>query len=744
MDGVRRSEVVLSEYSSVVELLRWRALRSRDETAFVFVSDDGRSKQALSYGELDRLARCVAAKVQSRCAPGDRALLLYPHGLDFITGFLGCLYAGVVAVPATAPRSQRNAEKLHILIDDLDTRLVLSTSLQKSAIERRVSEFALGSALEVVATDLLNNGEATWREGSLDAETLAFMQYTSGSSGNPKGVMVSHGNILHNESIIQAALGYTRESVLVSWAPLFHDMGLIASFLQPLCVGFPGILFSPTAFIQNPLKWLQLISEYRATSSGAPNFAFDHCVRMISAEQKVDLDLSSWEMAYVGSEPVRAETLERFAAAFGSCGFRGEAFYPCYGMAESTLFISGGRRLTLPRTALLGGAVVASEVDDESAVQRRVSCGFPWIDQRLLIVDPKALTVCADGLVGEIWTSGPSVAAGYWNRPEETADAFGAYLADSGDGPFLRTGDLGFISDGEVYVTGRCKDIIIIRGRNHYPQDIEQTVEESHPACCPGSGAAFSIDMDGEERVVVLQEVTRSALPTVNTAELCASVRRAVLQEHELSVHAVVLLRPFSIPKTSSGKIQRMKCRANYLAGDLRVVGQWCTDDEPIALEMMGPGSFVQAVSGKSGAGLCGSILDFFRESIARIQGLRQDELPTDRPLNTLGLNSLMMVRLTNMVKGEIGLVLSFAEIMDGMTMGGLVTAVQIHLENGGIPDSPESAVSRGTAERSFLSDVFTDGGDPAEILANLHHLSSEEKRRVLMDLLAEDGPRVS
>lgn len=741
MHGVGTSKSVWQEYSSLVELLRYRALHSRDDTAFRFVSDDGASEQTLSYAELDRLARCIAARIQNLTAPGDRALLLYPHGLDFITGFFGCLYAGVVAVPATAPRSKRNAEKLHTLIEDADPRLVLSTSSQKLAIERRISEFSTHRVLDVVATDLLSDGETDWREGFPGEGALAFMQYTSGSSGNPKGVMVSHGNIIHNERIIQAALGYDHDSILVSWAPLFHDMGLIASVVAPLYVGFPSILFSPGAFIRNPLMWLQLISQNRATSSGAPNFAFDHCTNSISAKQKASLDLSSWEMAYVGSEPVRAETLERFSTAFSSCGFRKEAFYPCYGMAEATLFISGGRRLTSPKTALLGADRVVPSGSEEVTVQAKVSCGFPWIDQKLFIVDPNDRISLPDGQVGEIWTSGLSVAGGYWNRPEETEETFGAYLSESGEGPFLRTGDLGFISEGELYVTGRSKDLIIIRGRNHCPQDIEQTVEGSHPSCSPAGAAAFSIEVDGDERVVVLQEVKRCDAGTVSTEEVFARVRRSVWQQHEIDLHAVVLLRPFSISKTSSGKIQRRRCRVEYLSGELKIIGQWCADADPSASDIS---SFAQRVSGNTGDELYDILLGFFRDIIPEILDLSHDELLSDMPLNSLGLDSLMIFQLMSKVKKETGMDVSLDEVMKGMTLAMLAAAVQSHLEICGIPRATRTVTSLEMAESLVDSDMFADGRDPGEILANLHLLSGEEKGRVLAKMLAEEESKAS
>ncbi|MDQ1538764.1 MAG: hypothetical protein QOE58_3157, partial [Actinomycetota bacterium] len=429
IDEVTSSAASVADYSSLVELLRFRALHRADDTAYIFVADDCEPKRTLTYGELDRLARCIAAKIQADYAPGERALLLYPSGLDFIMGFFGCLYAGVVAVPATAPRAKRSAEKLQRMVEDLDARMVLTTVAQKSDIEGRMSDFGWGGVLEVVASDELTEGETKWREISPDRDTLAFIQYTSGSSGDPKGVMVSHGNILHNELTMDSMFGRNPASMMVSWLPLFHDMGLICSVLQPLCIGYPSVMFSQAAFIQRPLMWLQLISEYGATTSGGPNFAYEHCIDKISDDEKADLDLSSWVVAINGAEPVRAETLERFAVAFESCGFRREAFSPCYGMAESTLAISGRDGLTVPRTLGVSGDGLRCEVAADDCVQETVSCGHAWFETKILIVDPESRSSCPDGQVAEIWTAGPSVAQGYWNRPQETEETFGAYLA---------------------------------------------------------------------------------------------------------------------------------------------------------------------------------------------------------------------------------------------------------------------------------------------------------------------------
>jgi acyl-CoA synthetase (AMP-forming)/AMP-acid ligase II len=430
-----------------------------------------------------------------------------------------------------------------------------------------------------------------WREPALNRETLAFLQYTSGSTAAPKGVMVSHGNLLSNERMVQQAFGHTEQSTFAGWLPLYHDMGLIGNVLQPLYIGAACILMAPMAFLQRPVRWLQAISRYRARTSGGPNFAYDLCVRKITDEQRAALDLSSWRVAFNGAEPVRASTLEQFTATFAPCGFRPETFYPCYGLAEATLFVSGGTPAALPifqtvqGTALEHNQALTASADHE-ATRRLVGCGQTWQEQQIRIVDPETQTECPGGRVGEIWVSGPNVAQGYWQHADATERTFQARLAGTQDGPFLRTGDLGFMQDGELFVTGRLKDMIIISGRNHYPQDIEQTVEHSHPAIRLGCCAAFSIDVDGEERLVVAAEVDRHHRPPSRNASLetgnlpegmapadgesmVKAIRRAVVEQHDLRVHEVVLLKVGGVPKTSSGKIQRHACRNGLLAGSL-------------------------------------------------------------------------------------------------------------------------------------------------------------------------------
>jgi acyl-CoA synthetase (AMP-forming)/AMP-acid ligase II/acyl carrier protein len=574
------------KFSTLVDLLRHRALHQPAQLAFTFLQDGETESSSLTYQELDRSARAIATQLQSKGATGSLALLLYPPGLEFIAAFFGCLYAGTVAIPAYPPRRNQNMSRLQAIVASSQAAVALTTTSLLTNIREQFAQNPELAALRWLATDNLDSDQVLgWQEPALSSETLAFLQYTSGSTGTPKGVMVSHGNLLHNERMIERAFGHTEKTIVVGWLPLFHDMGLIGNVLQPLYLGRSCILMSPVDFLQKPFRWLQAISRYKATTSGGPNFAYDLCVRKITPEQRAPLDLSSWEVAFTGAEPIRAETLERFAAAFESCGFRKEAFYPCYGMAETTLLVSGGLQTAPPvvhhvkGTALEQNRVVtaASEQEDVRAI---IGCGQTWLDQKVVVVDPESLTQCLSDRVGEIWVSGSSMARGYWRRPEETQQTFHAYLVDTGEGPFLRTGDLGFLHNGELFVTGRLKDLVIIRGRNHYPQDIEQTVDESHPALRSGCGAAFSVEVEGEERLVVVQEVERSYLGHLVIDEVVGAIRKAVSQQHELQVYAVLLLKTGSIPKTSSGKIQRYACRSGFLDKSLNLVGDWLEDPQ--------------------------------------------------------------------------------------------------------------------------------------------------------------------
>ena len=582
----------MEEFSTIVDILHNRALNQPNKTAYIFLADGESREIRLTFEELDRKSQHIAAHLKSEGVTGERVLLLYPSGLEFISSLLGCMYAGVVPIPLYPPRRNGSLSHLRATITDACPKAVLTTRTILNGVTHRSSGSREFLVMPWIVTDCIRNDSdrmPEWHGASLDGNTLALLQYTSGSTGAPKGVMVSHANLIHNLKMLRTGLETTNSTSFCSWLPLFHDMGLIGNVLHSLYLGAPCILMSPMSFLQKPFRWLQAISRHRINYSGGPNFAYDLCVEKISQEQRKTLDLSSWTLAFNGAEPIRAGTLQRFTDVFQTCGFRPESFYPCYGMAEATLLISGGTKTASPtiqyveKAALKENRVIETHRDhmDPQAI---VECGQTWLDQKIIIVDPESLTQCPSGVVGEIWVSGPSVAQGYWNQPEETESTFRANLTDSGEGPFLRTGDLGSLKDGKLLVTGRLKDLIIIRGRNYYPQDIELTVEQSHPALLSGCGAALSVDIGNEECLVIVYEVKRTHIRNLKVEEIIQDILHAVIAHHEIQVHAIQLLRTSSIPRTSSGKIQRRACLAGYLNKSLSIVGEWqyCSEDSDL------------------------------------------------------------------------------------------------------------------------------------------------------------------
>ncbi|MGH8611323.1 MAG: fatty acyl-AMP ligase, partial [Gammaproteobacteria bacterium] len=586
------SERISGKACTLVELLRWRAFHQPERPAYAFLTDEEQREVHLTYADLDRKARALAAMLLDLRRTGERALLLHPPGLDYIVALFGCLYAKVIAVPAYPPhpaRIGRTLPRLKAIAKDAGATLVLTTQHTFSSMEfpgsDRQGEMAqaegLASLLWIATDDIEDGLEDGWKEPSITSETLAYLQYTSGSTGMPKGVMISHRNVLHNSAVLHQGWQIPPHGEMVSWLPMHHDLGLVGGVLNPLCNGYHSTLMSPSSFLKWPLRWLQAISRAkdRPTISCAPNFAYDLCTRKVtSSGKRENLDLSNWCVAVNGAEPVRIETLERFTKTFEACGFRWEAFWPGYGLAEATLCVSGGGNTEPPIThpvhkAALANNRVADACNGDEGTCTLVSCGHALLDQTIAIVDPISLTRCPSDQIGEIWVSGPSVAEGYWNRAEETKSTFKAHLADTGERPFLRTGDLGYLANGELFITGRLKDVIIVRGGNYYPQDIERTVEESHKALRPGSVAALSVDIEGEERLVVVQEV--SPRKDLDLDAVIGAIRQAVVRMHELQVYAVALIKPRTVPKTSSGKIQRRACQQAFIEGHLNVVREW-------------------------------------------------------------------------------------------------------------------------------------------------------------------------
>ena len=574
-------------WSTLVEVLRARAARSPDFVIYTFLTDGDDEEISVTYAELDARARAIAAHLQERAEDAGPVLLLYPPGLDYIAGFFGCLYAGRLAVPAYPPLNERQLARLQRIVGDAGARVVLSTtatiarakvfaskSKLATAPEGEVPEQAFTEGADWIATDTVSLiGADAWRDPGVEAEALAFLQYTSGSTSAPKGVMLAHRNLMHNLRCIGRFFGLRPGSNSTSWLPPYHDMGLIGQILEPAYHGVHTYLMAPASFLQSPMRWLRTISRTRSEVSGGPNFAYELCARKARPEDLEKLDLRSWRVAFNGAEPVRAETLEHFANVFAPCGFDRKAFYPCYGMAEGTLILSGGSHAEPPVIATFDAESLrerrASPREDGKAL---VSSGRPAPGHRIEVVNPDTLSPCEEGRVGEIWVSGPSVATGYWRKSELTRNAFDVKLGDGADG-YLRTGDLGFLAKGELFVVGRLKDLIILRGRNLHPEDIELTVSRCHPDVRAGSGAAFAVEYAGEERLVIVQEIGRH--PSASHEELVRRIRESVAEEHGAEVFSVALVATGAVPKTSSGKIQRHACRAAFRDGELKLVFGW-------------------------------------------------------------------------------------------------------------------------------------------------------------------------
>ncbi|OKH18909.1 aminotransferase class I/II-fold pyridoxal phosphate-dependent enzyme [[Limnothrix rosea] IAM M-220] len=652
-------------HASLLEILGHRAQHQPDQQAYVFLQDGETESERLTYYELDQQARAIAAHLKPW--EGERALLLYSSGLDFVKAFFGCLYAKVVAVPVYRPRRNQKLSRLLAIANNSQAKIALTTTTILQEIEQRWEENTELSQLKVIASNTINDDPATFKQQEIQSEDLAFLQYTSGSTGTPKGVMVTHGNIIHNQRLIHQAFGHSEKSIGVGWLPLFHDMGLIGHVLQPLYVGFPSILMPPLAFLANPLRWLKAISKYRATTSGGPNFAYDLCINRISDEQLAGLDLSSWDLAYSGAEPVRAETLEKFSEKFGACQFNHNSFYPCYGMAETTLFVTGGQKHKSPVVEKVQPEDLLVKNEDTPATLTAsesvfVGCGRPYMDTTVAIVDPNTFTCCLDGQVGEIWVSGGSIAAGYWNAPLATAETFEATLEEKEQHSFLRTGDLGFFSRGELFVTGRLKDLIIIRGKNHYPHDIELTVQKSHPALRENCGAAFSIDHNGQEKLVIVQEVKRTYLRDLDVEAVIGIIRKAVSENHELQAYGVILIKTGSIAKTSSGKIQRHACREAFLNDELIVVGQNILGETGLGV--------TDAATAK--AAEISTLLKQLCEQMSQELGLPANSIRPDQKIGSLGLDSIQAIAIKGYVEENFDLTVPMEQFFEDITVAQL------------------------------------------------------------------------
>jgi amino acid adenylation domain-containing protein len=676
--------------TNLVELLKNRALH-QPEQKYTFLLDGKTETASLTYRELDAIARSHAVRLQTLGVTGERALLLFPPGLDYLAAFFGCLYAKVIAVPLYPPKLKRNLAKISAIALDAGATVAIAPARHLENLEQLCEQAPELKAMRWLSAEALAGDGEKWQQPPIHPDEVAYLQYTSGSTSTPKGVMVSHANVLYNIEYIHRGFNHDAESVAVTWLPHFHDMGLIDGLLKPLYLGIPSYFMPPAAFIQNPMCWLEAISRYKATHSGGPNFAYELCASKISKildSQKM-LDLSSWRVAYNGAEPIHKETLERFTKAFEPCGFQADAFCPAYGMAETTLKIATVRSGTTPTflpvdAGALENNHIVEVVEGEGGARTLVGCGFPEFGTKVAIVNPESLRQCQPQEVGEIWVAGETVARGYWNRPEETEKTFQAYLSDTGEGPFLRTGDLGFLRDGELFITGRLKDLIIIRGRNLYPQDIERTAERSHPSLRQGAIAAFSVEVAGEEQLVIVPELQSRKAPD-NAEEIISAIRERIAQEYEVQVYGVVLIKPGSIPKTTSGKIQRRAACADFLADNLEVV----------ASSILEISDFVEIENRLTREMLLSAELEerqaqletYLRQQVARVLKVSLSQIQSAQAFSNLGFDSLAVFELKNQIEPDLKIALSIEDLFQELSLAQLAAKI---LEK--LPEAPKTA----------------------------------------------------
>jgi acyl-CoA synthetase (AMP-forming)/AMP-acid ligase II len=560
----------METFSSLVGLLARRAESQPDEPAYIFLSDRGAEEAALTFRQLYHASLALAARLTGIARPGDRAILVFPPGLEFLIAFFGCQIARLIAVPMMAPRRQGARDSSAAIISNCQPVVALTSP--GFADRKDLHAHFLSEQIQWLTVDLMHRKPGQADLPAPEPRDIAFLQYTSGSTSEPKGVAVSHANLLANLEMIRLSLGNTRRSTYVNWVPLYHDMGLILNALEALYVGALCVLMAPNGFMQRPLNWLRAIDHYRGEVGCSPNFGFDLCVSRYRADQVQGLDLSSWKVALNGAEPVHAETIKRFIETFAGHGFDPTAAFPAYGMAEATLLIAGGSRgaghvtRTVSRSGLQAHAVGAPV--DHADIQTLVGCGRALVNERIAIVEPESRRRLPPDIVGEVWVNGPNVARAYWRNAEATRSNLTAQIAGEDNAvDWLRTGDLGFLDKtGELFITGRIKDLIIVRGINHYPQDIEHTVQGLDPAFRRHGGAAFSVcDEGGEETLVIVQEIERTERNRVDPAEMTAVIREGVAEQHELFARHILLIKPGALPKTTSGKIQRSLARRLWI-----------------------------------------------------------------------------------------------------------------------------------------------------------------------------------
>ena len=584
----KRMDSIVKNAKSIIDIIKWRAENQDNALAYQFndyINTGEAEESKYSYADLDRKSRHLAAMLQDIKASGKPILIMYPPGLDYIVAYFGCLYAGSIAIPCYPPVGSGMLSTLTFIVQNSGACFVLTLEEIKNKIWAELDKQHDLSPLLWISTDKITEDMSSYYKNvDIKEDTLAFLQYTSGSTSTPKGVIVTHGNILHNSEHIYKGFKINSESRLVTWLPPYHDMGLIGGIIQPIYGGFPVSLMAPISFIRRPVRWLQAITKFKATISGGPNFAYDLCVKKVIQEAKSGLDLSKWDLAFNGAEPIRIKTLESFADSFFSCGFNYKAFCPCYGLAESTLMVTVADVEDEPVTIKLDNRSLAQDIVKNSNSAESVflvGCGKVKNNVQVVVANSETNCACEENRIGEIWVKGPSVANGYWNNEKETIETFQRFL-NNGEGPFLKTGDLGFFHNGELYISGRIKDLIIIRGSNYYPQDIETLVEKVDSGFRQGRIVAFSVEINGEEKLVIVAEnnLTEVKKKGKSVRDIFIAIVRTIADKMHISVDSIVIVKTSTIPLTTSGKIRRRATRQMYLDGSMKSIAEWNSEED--------------------------------------------------------------------------------------------------------------------------------------------------------------------
>ncbi len=642
------------------DILEKYASETPDKVLFYFLEDGFNEKEHITYAQMSSLAKNMAARLLTKYEKGDRLLMLFPPGIEFIVGLFTCFYAGIIAVPAYPPRKNRMFSRFEAIINDCQPAAILTTrKIYEDIYKNFLRKDVFKEVAFIIYEEILSEDVIHYNDPGIETDDIVLLQYTSGSTGRPNGVILNHKNILYNSEFIRQAFGHKKGLKTVHWLPAFHDMGLIGGIIQPFYMHGANIIIPPNSFLSRPMSWPRAVSKYKANTSGGPNFSFNYCVERMNTEELEGIDLSGVRPFYCGAEPIRKDTLVKFAEAYKDYNFNSDQFYPCYGLAESTLIVSGGelydepKYLTVDALELEKGYIKEVENEDNSS-RTFVGCGFPWAGTKIAIVEPESKEIHPPGKIGEIWVSGPSVAMGYWNNPELSEKTFQAVTKD-GQGPFLRTGDLGFIHDFQLYVTGRMKDLIIIRGLNYSPEDIEFTAISSHDTLQSGAGAAFSVDAEHEEVLVFVCEVKRAAMRDLVAEEVMEAIRQSISENHQIRVSAIALLRPGSIPKTSSGKIQRHAARKEFLANELDILVKWEVNPEVYA----SPGSGHPT----------GTVNQWIKVWMGKELHIDPASIDENKPVSVYGMDSMKTVILARDAEDYFGVEFPLDLLMEATTV---------------------------------------------------------------------------